>query len=86
VVLRHPFDSKGFAAKRVGQQALQGARLVVLAVLRRLHDTRLEPTHDAMGLPPVDGVPVHRRVGGRTSHRVCGRRRVGRHLRASLVG
>ena len=37
--------------------------------LCRLHDTRLQPTHNAMGFAPVNGVPVHIRVGNRTSLR-----------------
>src|SRR5262245_52706356 len=46
---------------------LQGFHLVPPACLCRLHDTRLEPTHDAVGLGPVNGLPVHSLVGGRTS-------------------
>src|SRR5215475_3282946 len=34
------------------------------AFLRRLHDTYLEPTDVLVNLSPVDGLPVHRRVGG----------------------
>jgi hypothetical protein len=36
-------------------------------LLCRLHDTRLEPTHDAVGFQPINGVPFHRVAGGRTS-------------------
>src|SRR5215510_16403192 len=34
------------------------------AFLRRLHDTYLEPTDVLVNLSPVDGLPVHCRVGG----------------------
>src|SRR5947209_9628395 len=37
-----------------------------------LHDTRLEPTHDAMSLLPLDGMPLHLFVGGCTSRQLNG--------------
>ncbi len=48
LVFRHSSDGKGFATKRVGQQALQGFHLVPPAFLCCLDDTRLEPTHIAV--------------------------------------
>src|SRR5260221_8842775 len=50
--------SKGFAAKRAGEQTLQGFHLVPLARLSCLRDTDLQPTNSAFGLTPVDLVPV----------------------------
>ena len=77
LVFRHSSDGKGLAAERMSQQILQGFHLAPSAGLNRLHDTRLEPTHDAVGGLPVDGVPAFLRVGGRTS-----RANVRRHLLA----
>ena len=48
-----------FGGKRVGEQALKGLHLSPSAPLCRLHATRLEPTHNRMGVVPVDGMPVH---------------------------
>ena len=78
LVFRHPLDGKGFAAERVGQQALQGVHLAPSAFLRRLDDTRLKPTHVLVGRTPVNGVPAVGFVGGCTS------RQVRRHLPCSL--
>src|SRR5262245_15557424 len=47
---------------------LQGLHLVPSALLDRLHDTRLEPTNVAPDLPPGQGMPGRRKVGGRTSN------------------
>src|SRR5216683_2438139 len=66
VVFRHSFDGKGFAAKRVGQQTLQGFHLAPSAFLRCLHDTRLEPTDLLVSFLPVNGMPVHAWVRGCT--------------------
>ncbi len=66
-VLRHSSYGQHLAAVRVGQQALSGFHLVPPACLCRLHDTRLEPTHDVVGLGPVNGLPVQCVVGGRTN-------------------
>jgi hypothetical protein len=63
LVFRHSSHGKRFAAERAGQQALQGLDLAPSAILRGLHDTRLEPTHVLIDLGPVDGVPVCRVVG-----------------------
>ena len=59
-----------FGRKRVGQQTLKGSHLSPSARLCRLHDTRLEPTHNGVSFLPVDGMPVHRVAGDRTS-RCC---------------
>src|SRR5262245_57208289 len=45
--------------------ALLGTRL--RHILRRLHDTHLEPTNIAVNMLPVDGRPIHFRVGGCTN-------------------
>ena len=65
-VFCHSSNGQSFAAKRVGQQMLQGFDLAPSAFLYRLHNTRLEPSDVAVGLVPVNLVPVHRSVGGRT--------------------
>jgi hypothetical protein len=54
----HSLDGKGFAAKRVGQEMLQGFHLVPPPFLCRLHDTNLESANDAMRFPPINGVPA----------------------------
>src|SRR5437660_761531 len=69
----HSQDGRGAAAERVGEQVLQGFHLAPLALLDRLHDTRLEPTDVAPDLPPGDGVPAWRSVGGRTSNLISRR-------------
>jgi hypothetical protein len=77
LVCRHPFPRQHFGGKRRGAQALKGLHLSPSAHLCRLHDTRWEPTHHRMGVVPVDGLPVHRVAGDRTSrwchggHRRC---------------
>src|SRR5439155_2703829 len=79
LVFRHSSHGQDPAAVRVGQQALQGFDLAPPALLCRLHDTRLEPAHDAMSFGPVNGVPVQRIMGSRTSPRISrgpGRARV----------
>jgi len=87
MVLRHSSHRQGLGAARVGEQALQGFDLAPPARLCRLHDTRLESTHDAVGLVPVDLVPVRLNVEGRTNVRACVREPgLGRrHLLASCV-
>src|SRR2546425_1056168 len=77
-VFCHSSYSKGLAAKRMGQQVLQGLHLVPLTGLRCLNDTRLQPTHRLVDCLPWDGMPVCREVGGSTS------RRVRRHLHRPL--
>jgi hypothetical protein len=68
-------DGQGAARKRVSEQINQSFDLMPFALTHGLHDTRLEPTNRALDLLPVDGMPVHRRVGSRTS-RCCHRRQV----------
>jgi hypothetical protein len=46
-----------FAAERVGQQPLQGFRLVMPATLCCLHDTRLQPSYVTLDNRPIDAVP-----------------------------
>src|SRR5207248_9397934 len=75
-VFRHSSNSKSFAAIRVGQQALSGFHLAPLAILRCLHDTRLEPTHIVVNGLPVNVVPsFHNFMGSCTSwlnfHLLC---------------
>src|SRR5215510_10632650 len=70
LVFRHPFDRQHLGGERVGQQTLQGSHLAPSTGLCRLHDTRLEPTHDAVSLLPLNGMPVHGVAGDRTS-RCC---------------
>ena len=52
LVFCHSSHGKSLAAKRVGQQVLQGMDLVPLAFLCCLNDTRLQPTHRL-----IDGIP-----------------------------
>ena len=61
--------ASGPATERVGEQVDQGFDFIPPALPDRLHDTRLEPTDIAPDLPPVDGVPVGRKAGSRTSRR-----------------
>src|SRR3712207_7324715 len=53
LIFRHSPHGKRFAAKRVGEQALQGFNLTPSAFLSCLHDTRLEPTHVLVDVLPV---------------------------------
>jgi hypothetical protein len=75
LVVDHAPDGRGAASERMGEQIDQRADLIPSARLSRLHDTRLEPTHGAPDFLPVDGVPVRRLVGSRTSKR-CRRRHI----------
>ena len=50
----------------MSQQPLQGFHLAMLAFLRCLHDTRLQPPDLTMTFGPVDPVPARRVVGGCT--------------------
>lgn len=70
-ILRHSTNGHGLAAERAGEQALQGFDLVPPPRLRRLHDTRLEPTHVPVGVVPVDLAPVRRRVGDELFNPQC---------------
>src|SRR5262249_13402440 len=74
----HSSHSKSLAAKRMGQQVLQGLHLVPLPGLHCLNDTRLQPTHMLIDLFPWNGMPVRGDVGSSTS------RRVRRHLHRPL--
>jgi hypothetical protein len=69
-VFCHSSHGKGFAAKRVGEQALQSFHLAPFARLSCLRDTNLEPTNISLGPTPVDLVPVLWPVGGRTNRGV----------------
>jgi hypothetical protein len=55
LVFRHSSHGKRFAAKRMGQQTLQGFHLAPSAFLSCLDDTGLKPTHSLVGFLPVDG-------------------------------
>src|SRR5262245_23585702 len=69
-VFCHSSDSKGFAAQRVGEQALQRFHFAPLACLSCLRDTGLESTNVTLGPSPVNLVPCRRSVGGRTNRGV----------------
>src|SRR5262249_33381968 len=81
-------DGKNLAAERVRQETLQGFDLAPPPGLNRFHDTRLEPPHDRVDLPPVNGVPVREVARGRTSlrHRRCHLLCLLRGWPSSLVG
>ena len=49
LVFRHASHGKGFAAKRMGQEPLQGFDLAPSLFLSCLDDAGLKPTHVAMG-------------------------------------
>jgi hypothetical protein len=66
LVFRHSSHRKGFAAKRVGQEPLQGFHLAPSLFLSCLDDTCLEPTHVVIGRLPVNGMPVGHCVERRT--------------------
>jgi len=87
MVFRHSSHRQDLGAVRVSEQVLQGFDPAPPARLCRLHDTRLESTHDAMGFVPVNLVPVRLSAGGRTNVRACVRDlSLGRHhLLASCV-
>ena len=54
-------------ARLAGRQTLESSDFPSPAFLRCLHDTHLEPTDVATNLLPVDGRPIHFRVGGCTN-------------------
>src|SRR5438552_3635065 len=60
-IFSHPLDGQCFAAKRVGQQPLQGFHLVVPAALCCLHNTRLQPPYLTLSIGPIDAMPRHAR-------------------------
>src|SRR5215470_3831942 len=78
LVLCHSSHSTSLAAKRMGQQVLQGLHLVPLPGLHCLNDTRLQPMHMLIDLFPWNGMPVRGDVGSSTS------RRFRRHLHRPL--
>src|ERR1017187_4361312 len=63
-IFRHSLNGYCFAAKRVGQQPLQGFHLIVFADLCCLHNTRLQPPYLTLNINPTDVIPRH--VKGRT--------------------
>ena len=69
-VVRHPFPRPPCGGNRLGEQTLQGVHRAPAAPLGRLRATRVEPASQRMGLLPVQGLPVHRGAGARTS-RCC---------------
>ncbi len=66
-------DGQGPATERVREQIDQGLDFIPSALRDGLHDTRLEPTDGAPDLLPVDGMPVRRPIGSRTSRHFCRR-------------
>src|SRR5437763_1446068 len=68
LVLRHSSHGERFRTARVGEQVLEGTHLPPPALLYCLHDTGLKPTHGLVDSPPINRMPVHRVVGGRTSN------------------
>jgi len=63
----HSSHGDALAAVRVGQQVLQGFHLAPPAFLCCLHDTHLQLSHIPVYCSPINGVPVHLAVEGRTS-------------------
>src|SRR6516225_11109302 len=66
-VFSHLLNGDGFAAKRAGKKMLQGFHFAPPLILYSLHDTRLEPSHDALCRRPVNDLPVNHKAGERTS-------------------
>src|SRR5258708_38898274 len=58
LVFSHPFNSKSFTAKGVGQQVLQRLDFAPLALLLSLYDTHLKPPHLLIDSLPIYGRPV----------------------------
>src|SRR5262249_11039438 len=69
----HSQNGQSPATKRVREQIDQSLDFIPSALCNGLHDTRLEPTDRTPDLLPVDGVPVGRVVGSRTSRDCCRR-------------
>lgn len=69
LVFSHPFDRECSAAKRVGEQPLQGSRLIVMTHLCCLDNTRLQPSYLMVNGDPIDVVPRH--VRGCTRECCC---------------
>src|SRR4051812_16940421 len=66
-------DGQSPATERAREQINQSLDFIPSAFRNGLHDTRLEPTNRPPDLLPVDGVPVGRPVGSRTSKHFCRR-------------
>ena len=69
----HSQDGQSPATERVREQIDQGLDFIPSALRDGLHDPRLEPTNRPPDLLPIDGVPVGRRPGSRTSKHFCRR-------------
>src|SRR5262249_20010073 len=67
----HSQDGQSPATERVREQINQSLDFIPSALRNGLHDTRLKPTDRAPDLLPVDGVPVGRTLGSRTSEHFC---------------
>src|SRR6266852_2626231 len=67
LVFRHSSYRKRLAAKRVGQESLQGFHLAPSLFLSCLDDPCLKPTHVVIGRLPVDIMPIGHSVERRTS-------------------
>jgi hypothetical protein len=70
-VSRHSVNGNNLAAIGVSQQSLQDFYLAPSAYFRRLHDTRLEPTHISLRGLPIDGSPTKRFARSRTNSFRC---------------
>src|SRR5258705_4421641 len=64
-------DGQGPATERAREQINQSLDFIPSALRDGLHDTRLEPTNRTPDLLPVDGMPVRRTLGSRTSEHFC---------------
>src|ERR1700722_2947844 len=72
-IIDHSQDGQSPATERVREQINQSLDFIPSALRNSLHDTRLEPTNRPPDLPPLDGVPVGRTLGSRTSKHFCRR-------------
>ena len=63
----HSQNGQSPATERVREQINQSLDFIPSALRNCLHDTRLEPTNRTPDLLPVDGMPVGRTLGSRTS-------------------
>src|SRR5215471_432167 len=70
-IIDHSQDGQSPATERVREQINQSLDFIPSALRNSLHDTRLKPTNRAPDLLPVDGVPVGRTLGSRTSGHFC---------------
>src|SRR5262249_25867283 len=67
-VFRHSSNSETARAVGASEDDLQGADFALLALLLRLYDSPLQTTHVAIGLFPIDGMPVHGLTQARASN------------------